>query len=70
MTKPAELKDLVDALDMQFEESTTYYDRETSKVLFVTDEEMGAAEDDEPLDDYPDWQGKAIEVVRFPERSV
>lgn len=64
MAKPIKLKDLVDAMDMQFDASTTYYDRETGEITFVTDEEMGAAEDDEPLDDYPEWEEEAIEVAR------
>ncbi len=64
MTKPAKLKDLADTLGMQFDESTTYYDCQTGELVFVTDEEMRAAEDEEPLDGAPDWEEDSVEIAR------
>lgn len=64
MPTPAKLKDLVGALEIQPEESTTYYDCKTGETVWVSDEEMGAVEDGEPLDDMADWQKESFEVAR------
>lgn len=55
------LSDIIDAMDIQMDESLSYVDKETGEVLNFTHEELVAAEDDEPLDDFPDWQRESIQ---------
>ena len=36
----------------------------TGEVVYVTTEELRAAEEDAPLEDFPDWQHDAIHIAR------
>lgn len=64
MTAKARLKQIADGIDSQSDEDSAYFDRETGEVLVVSREEMGAAEEGEPLDDVPEWQQELIETAR------
>jgi hypothetical protein len=35
----------------------------TGEVVYVTTEELGAAEEDAPLEDFPEWQHDAIRIA-------
>jgi len=59
------LKDIVDALEMQFDESSSFLDLDTGQVEIVSHELLGEAEesgDEEP--DLPDWQTGEWEVAK------
>ena len=58
------LSDLVDAVESDMDETNQYIDMATGEILFFTDQEVRAAEDDEPLDDLPEWEHAAIEAAR------
>jgi hypothetical protein len=60
MTLPAKLKDVVDAFDQVGDELSHYMDKRSGEILLVTVEEMSAAEEDEPLSDYPEWQRESL----------
>ncbi len=60
MSLPVKLSDIADAMQMQSDEIHQYLNRQTGELISVTDEEISAAEADEPLDDYPDWQRENI----------
>jgi hypothetical protein len=70
------LKDIIEALEMQFEEYSNFLDLETGRVEAVSDdllgqaEEAGGDEDEEPS--LPDWQRDEWEtaqlIVSFPDR--
>jgi len=50
--------------DRKQEEHSQYLDRRTGEIFMVTDEEMEAAEEDELLSEYPDWQREGILKAR------
>ncbi|HXF11753.1 MAG TPA: UPF0158 family protein [Terriglobales bacterium] len=59
------LQDIVDALEMQFEESPSFVDLETGRVETIPHDLLRKAEDssdDEP--DLPDWQNEQWEVAK------
>jgi hypothetical protein len=58
------LSDIVEGLEWQSEESFSYLHTATGEVVSVTTEELRAAEEDEPLDDFPAWQHDAIRIAK------
>ena len=64
MTLPVKLKDVVDAFDEGGDEFSHYMDKRSGEIFMITDEEMSAAEEDEPLSDYPEWQQENLLKAR------
>lgn len=64
MSLPVKLNDLIDALEAAGEEHTHYLDRRTGEIVLISNEEMEAAEEDELISEYPDWQREAILQAR------
>jgi hypothetical protein len=58
------LSDLIEGLEFQADESFSYLNTATGEVVSVTTEEFRAAEHDEPLEDFPDWQHDAIRTAK------
>jgi hypothetical protein len=58
---PVKLDDLINEIDIQMDETFTYINTHTGEVITLTREEIRAAEDEEPLEKYPDWQRENIE---------
>lgn len=58
------LDDIIDALECQSDESHSYMDKRTGKVILISDEELCAAENDEPIEDFPDWQQDQIKIAK------
>jgi hypothetical protein len=54
--RPVRLSDIVEAIDQWSEGFAAYLNRKTGEIVIVSEEEMRAAEDGEPLGDYPGWQ--------------
>jgi len=63
-TLRVKLSDIVEGLELQSDESFSYLNTATGEVVSVTTEELRATEEDEPLDDFPDWQHDAIRMAR------
>lgn len=74
MPLPVKLNDVIAALEAAGDEHTHYLDKDNGEIVMITNEEMEAAEDDEPISDYPDWQRESIlkarEVFSSDERFV
>ncbi len=64
MGTPAQLSEIIDAIEMHFEGSRSFVDRQTGKVLTFMQEELCAAEDDSPVDDMPEWQREVVTEAR------
>ena len=64
MTIIINLDEIIEALELQTEETSNFLDLKTGRVLLITDEEFQAAENDEPLDGFPDWQQESILTAR------
>lgn len=58
---PVKLDDLINEIDIQMDETFTYINTHTGEVITLTREEIRAAEDEEPLEKFPDWQRENIE---------
>ncbi|MDQ0897759.1 MULTISPECIES: UPF0158 family protein [unclassified Paenibacillus] len=65
MKKKATVKldDLINEIDIQMDETFTYINTHTGEVITLTREEIRAAEDEEPLEKFPDWQRENIETA-------
>ena len=64
MTLPVKLKDVVDTFDEGGDELSHYMDKRSGEIFLITVEEMSAAEEDEPLSDYPEWQQENLLKAR------
>lgn len=56
MAIPIKLSDIIEAMDFQSEESSAYLKKRTGEIVNITEEEFQAAEAEDSLDDYPEWQ--------------
>jgi alpha-acetolactate decarboxylase len=63
MSTPANLKDIIEALGFQMDETFQYLNRETGEIVTATSEELQAAETG-AMDDYPEWQHDNIELAK------
>lgn len=67
MSTPIKIQSIIEELEMQFDESQTFLNKNTGEIVFVKLEELRAAEDEEPFDHLPDWEQEdrkiAIDVV-------
>jgi hypothetical protein len=57
------LSDLIEGLEFQSDECFSYLNTTTGEVVSVTTEELRAAEEEAPLNDFPDWQHDAIRIA-------
>lgn len=58
------LEDIIEGLEFQSDECTAYLNKNTGKVVFITDEEFRAAEDNEPIENFPEWEHENIEIAK------
>src|SRR5216683_1853498 len=63
MTVPVKLKDIIEGLEFLTDEGSSYLNTTTGEVVYVTTEELRAAEEDAPLEDFPEWQHDAIRIA-------
>ncbi|WP_409340794.1 UPF0158 family protein [Paenibacillus sp. MBLB4367] len=59
--KPVKLNDLIGEIEIQIDDTFTFINTKSGEVFTLTREEIGAAEDDKPLDKFPEWQRENIE---------
>jgi hypothetical protein len=64
MAVTVQLKDIVDALEMQLDESSSYLDLDSGKVEAVSHDLLSAAEESDEEPDLPDWQKPEWEIAR------
>ncbi|WP_342043879.1 UPF0158 family protein [Bacillus sp. OTU2372] len=67
MSIQVKLKDIIDEMEVQIEESRSLLNIKTGEILSVTTEDLRAAEDEQPFDHLPEWEREnrmvAIDVV-------
>jgi len=63
MPATVSLKEIVDALGMQFDESAAYWGRETGEVYHLSREILDMAEQEESPEALPDWQQEEYEAA-------
>jgi hypothetical protein len=64
MPPRVKLEDVIEALDTAGDDHSHYLDKRTGEILLITNEEMEAAEEDELISEYPDWQQEPILKAR------
>jgi hypothetical protein len=57
------LADLIEGMDFQSDDRSSYLNLTTGEIVSITEEELRAAENDAPLEDFPDWQHDAIRIA-------
>ncbi|MBM4020023.1 MAG: hypothetical protein FJ288_17170 [Planctomycetes bacterium] len=63
MPARVKLSDILGDIEMPFEESHAFVDRETGQVVTLSDEELNAADDGDDPADYPEWQRENIRLA-------
>jgi len=64
MTVQVKLQDILEGMDFQSDEQSSFLNLTTGEVISITDEELRAAEEDEPLEDFPTWQQDNIRIAQ------
>ncbi|MBF0594682.1 MAG: hypothetical protein HQL22_06915 [Candidatus Omnitrophica bacterium] len=57
------LSDIVDAMQMQSDAMAYYLNKKTGEIALVTEEAVAAAENDELLERFPEWQQEDIKLA-------
>jgi Uncharacterised protein family (UPF0158) len=67
MNIQVKLKDIIEEMEIQFEESRSLLNIKTGEIVLVVSEDLRDAEDDKPFDHLPEWEQEnkmtAIDVV-------
>ena len=58
------LDDIMEALESQSDESYVFLNKKTGEVVLIGQEEQDAAENDEPIEDFPEWQQDLIKIAK------
>ena len=58
------LNEVVEALESAMEEHAHYLDKRTGEIILLTSEDLQAAEEDDLISEYPDWQRESILKAR------
>jgi hypothetical protein len=58
------LQDILEGMDFQSDEQSSFLNLTTGEVVSIIDEELRAAENNAPLEDFPEWQHDAIRIAR------
>jgi hypothetical protein len=64
MSAMVKLKDIVEEMELQFEESHSLLNIKTGEIVLVTSEDLSIVEDEKPVDHLPDWQKENIMVAQ------
>ena len=63
MAVQVKLKDIIEGLEFLTDEGSSYLNTTTGEVVYVTTEELRAAEEAQSLEDFPEWQHDAIRIA-------
>jgi len=64
MEARVKLSDIIEGMESQSDESSSFLNKKTGEVILMTDYAMRAAEDNEPLEDVPDWERELVSTAR------
>lgn len=64
-TIQVKLSDIIEGLEFQSDEGFSYLNTMTGEVVYVTREELRAAEEDEPFEDFPTWQHDVSGILKL-----
>ena len=58
------LDEIIEGLEFQSDESSSFLDKTTGKVVLISDYEISTAEDDDPIEDFPDWEQDQVRIAK------
>ncbi|GBE05975.1 hypothetical protein BMS3Abin10_01616 [bacterium BMS3Abin10] len=58
------LSDIIDAIEIQPDEGSSYLNKITGEIVTITEEEINAAYEEDLSEDRPEWLAKAIETAK------
>lgn len=58
------LNSIIEAIDVQISESSSYLNKKTGEILMFVDEELTSAEEEDSMEDCPGWQRENILAAR------
>jgi len=58
------LDDIIEGLEFQSDESSWFLNKKTGEVVLINDYEMRAAEEGDPIEDFPDWEQDQVRIAR------
>lgn len=64
MPLPVKLQDVIDALEMTADSTLYFLDRRTGEIEMITDEIWSAAEKDNLISEYPEWERELVLKAR------
>jgi hypothetical protein len=64
MSLPVKLKEIIEAIEFQSDEIGAYLNRESGEIVTISEEEFDAVEDQDPLENYPEWEHDNIKIAR------
>ena len=64
LNKPVKLDDIIQGIEMQTDESSSFLNIRTGEVVTISDEEYSTAEEDKSIDLFPEWQHKLINIAK------
>jgi hypothetical protein len=64
MNVRVKLSQIIEGMEFRSDEKEFYLDTNTGKVILLTPDEMSAGDEDDPVEDYPDWQQESVEAAR------
>jgi Uncharacterised protein family (UPF0158) len=69
MPLPVKLQDVVDAFEEAAESTLHFLDKRSGEIVMLTDEEWEAADADELISTYPEWQREVVLKAREIQKS-
>lgn len=64
MDKPVKLDDIIQEIEMQTDETSSFLNIRTGEIVTISDEEFRAAEEDESIELFPEWQHEFINIAK------
>ena len=64
MTIRVKLSDITGGMESQSDENSSYLDKETGEIVLISDDEIQAIEDNDSLEDFPDWEQENLSIAR------
>ncbi|MFH1741037.1 MAG: UPF0158 family protein [bacterium] len=63
------LSEIIGGMEFQSDETSSFLDRRSGRVVSISDSEYRAAEDGDPLEDYPEWEQEIIQTAADIEKN-
>lgn len=63
MEDTIKLNMLIQEMSSQSDETRGFFNKSTKEIVFVSDDEFRYAEDEKPIENFPDWQQENIKIA-------